>query len=56
VQQVLDYLPGRPYASLGQAIEAGNAPHAKDVTVLVVYLLLFAGAAAWLYRKDTRKA
>jgi ABC-2 type transport system permease protein len=50
------YLPGRPYAALGQSIEFGAAPHAKDVAVLVVYLLLFSGAAAWLYRKDTRKA
>jgi ABC-2 type transport system permease protein len=50
------YLPGRPYAALGQSIEFGAAPHAKDVVVLVVYLLLFSGAAAWLYRKDTRKA
>jgi ABC-2 type transport system permease protein len=56
LQTLADYLPGRPYAALGQSIEFGDAPHARDVTVLVVYLLLFAGAAAWLYRKDTRKA
>ncbi|MFC4032633.1 ABC transporter permease [Streptomyces polygonati] len=56
LQTLADYLPGRPYAALGQSIEFGDAPHAKDVTVLVVYLLLFAGVAAWLYRKDTRKA
>ena len=55
-QTLIGYLPGRPYAALGQAIELGDAPHAKDITVLFVYLLLFAGAAAWLYRKDTRKA
>lgn len=56
LQNVAGYLPGRPYAALGQSIEFGSAPHAKDVTVLVCYLLLFGGTAAWLYRKDTRKA
>lgn len=56
LQQVLDYLPGRPYAAIGQSLEFGDAPHIRDVAVLVCYLLLFAGAAAWLYRKDTRKA
>jgi ABC-2 type transport system permease protein len=56
LQTLAGYTPARPYAALGQSIELGNAPHAKDITVLVVYLLLFAGAAAWLYRKDTRKA
>ncbi|MYS19434.1 ABC-2 type transport system permease protein [Streptomyces sp. DvalAA-14] len=56
LQTIAGYLPARPYAALGQSIELGDAPHAKDVTVLVVYLLLFAGSAAWLYRKDTRKA
>jgi ABC-2 type transport system permease protein len=56
LQNVAGYLPGRPYASLGQSIEFGQAPHAKDITVLVCYLLLFSGTAAWLYRKDTRRA
>jgi ABC-2 type transport system permease protein len=56
LQHIAEYLPGRPYAALGQAIEFGDAPHLRDVAVLLVYLLLFAGGAAWLYRKDTRKA
>jgi ABC-2 type transport system permease protein len=56
LQNIADYLPARPYAALGQAIEFGDAPHLKDLAVLLVYLLLFAGGAAWLYRKDTRKA
>ncbi|SDN28551.1 ABC transporter permease [Actinacidiphila guanduensis] len=56
LQTLADYLPARPYADLGQTIELGQAPHTRDVAVLVVYLALFAGAAAWLYRKDTRKA
>ncbi|MCL2552453.1 MAG: ABC transporter permease [Actinomycetia bacterium] len=56
LQTTAGYLPAGPYAALGRSIELGDAPHAKDITVLVVYLLLFAGAAAWLYRKDTRKA
>jgi ABC-2 type transport system permease protein len=34
----------------------GGSPHAKDVGILCVYFLLFAGSAAWLYRRDTLKA
>ena len=49
-------LPARPYAALGQAVESGRAPHAGDVAVLVGYGLVFAGTAAWMYRKDTAKA
>jgi len=56
LQDIAGYLPARPYAALGQSIEFGDAPHLKDVVVLLAYLLLFAGGAAWLYRKDTRKA
>ncbi|MBT2386476.1 ABC transporter permease [Streptomyces sp. ISL-11] len=56
LQSVAEWVPTHAYAALGQAIEQGGAPHLKDVAVLVVYLVLFAGAAAWLYRKDTRKA
>lgn len=56
LQHVSDYLPTQAYAALGQAIELGGAPHTKDVALLAAYLVLFAGAAAWLYRKDTRKA
>ncbi|KAK1181902.1 ABC transporter permease [Streptomyces sp. NBS 14/10] len=56
LQNISDYLPTHAYAALGQAIELGGAPHTKDIALLVGYLVLFAGAAAWLYRKDTRKA
>ncbi|MFJ2767744.1 ABC transporter permease [Streptomyces sp. NPDC087300] len=56
LQNIASWLPTHAYAALGQAIELGNAPHAKDVTLLVAYFLLFAGGAAWLYRKDTLKA
>ncbi|MEV1023910.1 ABC transporter permease [Streptomyces sp. NPDC050264] len=56
LQSIAKWLPTHAYAALGQAIELGNAPHAKDVTLIVVYFLLFAGGAAWLYRKDTLKA
>ncbi len=56
LQDIAEWLPTHAYAGLGQAIELGNAPHLKDLAVLVAYLVIFSGAAAWLYRKDTRKA
>ncbi|MEU3754416.1 ABC transporter permease [Streptomyces olivoreticuli] len=56
LQKIAEWVPTHAYAALGQAIEQGSAPHMKDVSILVAYLVLFAGAAAWLYRKDTRKA
>ncbi|MGH4034620.1 ABC transporter permease [Actinomycetota bacterium Odt1-20B] len=56
LQDISSWLPTHAYAALGRAIELGDAPHAKDVVLLVAYFLLFAGGAAWLYRKDTLKA
>ncbi|MET7438257.1 ABC transporter permease [Streptomyces sp. NPDC004082] len=56
LQDIADWLPTHAYAALGQAIELGEAPAAADVAVLAVSFVLFAGAAAWLYRKDTLKA
>ncbi|MBO1337024.1 ABC transporter permease [Streptomyces sp. VRA16 Mangrove soil] len=56
LQNIAKWLPTHAYAALGQAIELGNAPHAKDVALIVVYFLVFAGGAAYLYRKDTLKA
>ncbi|WP_405950404.1 ABC transporter permease [Streptomyces prunicolor] len=56
LQDIAKWLPTHAYAALGQAIEQSRSPHAKDVTLLVVYFALFAGGAAWLYRKDTLKA
>lgn len=56
VQNISEWLPTHAYAALGQAVEMGGAPHGKDVAILCVYFLLFAGGAAWLYRKDTLKA
>jgi ABC-2 type transport system permease protein len=56
LQDISAYLPTHAYAALGQRIELGDAPHAKDIALLVAYLVFFAGTAAWLYRKDTRKA
>ncbi|MGI5470700.1 ABC transporter permease [Streptomyces sp. CA-132043] len=56
VQNIAEWIPTHAYAALGTAVEAGGAPHLKDVGILAGYLLLFAGCAAWLYRKDTRKA
>jgi ABC-2 type transport system permease protein len=50
------WVPTHAYAALGQAIEQHRAPHAGDVALLAVYFVLFAGGAAWLYRKDTLKA
>ncbi|MEU5998654.1 ABC transporter permease [Streptomyces sp. NPDC047197] len=56
LSDIATWLPTHAYAALGQAIELGDAPHAKDIALLVGYFVLFAGGAAWLYRKDTSKA
>ncbi|GGU42110.1 ABC transporter [Streptomyces albospinus] len=56
VQNIAEWLPTHAYAALGTAVEGGSAPHVKDMGILLGYLILFAGGAAWLYRKDTRKA
>ncbi|GAA1917042.1 ABC transporter permease [Streptantibioticus ferralitis] len=56
LQNIAKWLPTYAYAGLGHAIEQGDAPHLRDVSLLVAYLLIFAGGAAWLYRKDTLKA
>ncbi|MFE9763308.1 ABC transporter permease [Streptomyces sp. NPDC005808] len=56
LQSIANWLPTHAYAALGQSIELGNAPHAKDLAILAVSFVLFAGGAAWLYRKDTLKA
>ncbi|MCX3061003.1 ABC transporter permease [Streptomyces beihaiensis] len=56
LQEIAKWLPTHAYAALGRAIELGDAPHAGDVSLIVAYFLLFAGGAAWLYRKDTLKA
>ncbi|WP_329455828.1 ABC transporter permease [Streptomyces sp. NBC_01497] len=56
LQDITVWLPTHAYAGLGQAIELGGAPHAKDVAIMIGYFLLFSTGAAWLYRKDTRKA
>ncbi|MGW0735090.1 ABC transporter permease [Streptomyces sp. NPDC002851] len=56
LRNVADWTPTHAYAALGQAIELGNAPGAGDLALLAAYFVLFAGGAAWLYRKDTLKA
>ncbi|MFF5702160.1 ABC transporter permease [Streptomyces sp. NPDC012794] len=56
LRDICEWLPTHAYAGLGQAIELGGAPHAEDVAILAVYFVLFTGAAAWLYRKDSLKA
>jgi ABC-2 type transport system permease protein len=56
LQNIAEWLPTYRYAALGRAVELGDAPHTGDIGVLVVYLAIFAGAAAWLYRRDTQKA
>ncbi|GAA4298605.1 ABC transporter permease [Streptomyces venetus] len=56
LQNIAEWLPTHAYAALGQAIEQSRAPHVQDLAVLVVSFALFAGGAAWLYRKDTLKA
>ncbi|MEU9476848.1 ABC transporter permease [Streptomyces sp. NPDC048191] len=56
LQDVAKWLPTHAYAALGRAIEQSQAPSGTDVAILAVYFVLFAGGAAWLYRKDTLKA
>ncbi|MFF0159198.1 ABC transporter permease [Streptomyces sp. NPDC005263] len=56
LQDIAKWLPTHAYAALGQAIEQSRAPHLQDLAILVVSFVLFAGGAAWLYRKDTLKA
>ncbi|MGW1162765.1 ABC transporter permease [Streptomyces sp. NPDC002519] len=56
LQDIAEWLPTHAYAALGQAIEQSQAPHTKDIAILVAFFALFAGGAAWLYRKDTLKA
>ncbi|HEV7628997.1 MAG TPA: ABC transporter permease [Streptomyces sp.] len=56
VSDVSKWLPTYAYAALGRAVEVGDAPHLRDASLLIGYLVLFSAAAAWLYRKDTRKA
>ncbi|MEV6946024.1 ABC transporter permease [Streptomyces sp. NPDC051172] len=56
LQDIAKWLPTHAYAALGRAIEQSRSPETKDLALLVVYFVLFAGGAAWLYRKDTLKA
>ena len=56
LQDIATWLPTHAYAALGRAIEQSQAPHAQDIAILVAFFVLFAGGAAWLYRKDTLKA
>ena len=56
LQDIAKWLPTHAYAALGRAIEQSQAPHAQDIAILVAFFILFAGGAAWLYRKDTLKA
>ncbi|MBE4741011.1 MULTISPECIES: ABC transporter permease [Streptomyces] len=56
LQSVARWVPTHAYAALGQAIEQSQAPHTRDLVILAVSFALFAGGAAWLYRKDTLKA
>ncbi|MFJ9819477.1 ABC transporter permease [Streptomyces sp. NPDC101151] len=56
LQDIAEWLPTHAYAALGRAIEQSQAPSAQDIAILAVSFVLFAGGAAWLYRKDTLKA
>jgi ABC-2 type transport system permease protein len=56
LRNVAEFLPTHAYAGIGRAIELGGAPGAGDVALLAGYLVLFSGAAAWLYRRDARTA
>lgn len=56
LQDISRWVPTHAYASLGQAIEQSRTPHTQDLVILAVSFAVFAGGAAWLYRKDTLKA
>ncbi|MFJ3303114.1 ABC transporter permease [Streptomyces sp. NPDC086549] len=56
LQDIAKWLPTHAYAALGRSIEQSQTPHAQDIAILAVFFVLFAGGAAWLYRKDTLKA
>ncbi|MGW0881173.1 ABC transporter permease [Streptomyces sp. NPDC002671] len=56
LQDIAKWLPTHAYAGLGRAIEQSQTPSAQDIAILAVSFVLFAGGAAWLYRKDTLKA
>ncbi|MGW0709095.1 ABC transporter permease [Streptomyces sp. NPDC002643] len=56
LRDIARWLPTHAYAAIGQAIEQSRTPHATDLAILAVSFVLFAGGAAWLYRKDTLKA
>ncbi|MFF6637891.1 ABC transporter permease [Streptomyces althioticus] len=56
LQDLAAWLPTHAYAALGRAIEQQQAPGVRDVAVLLVFLVLFTGCAARLYRKDTSQA
>ncbi|MEU6535433.1 ABC transporter permease [Streptomyces sp. NPDC047000] len=56
LQDIAKWLPTHAYAALGRSIEQSHAPQLQDVAVLAAFFVLFAGGAAWLYRKDTLKA
>ncbi|WP_225838878.1 ABC transporter permease [Streptomyces sp. NK08204] len=56
LQNIAKWLPTHAYAGLGRAIERSQTPSTQDIAILAVSFVLFAGGAAWLYRKDTLKA
>jgi ABC-2 type transport system permease protein len=56
LQDIAKWLPTHAYAAMGRSIEQSQSPRLQDVAILTAFFLLFAGGAAWLYRKDTLKA
>ncbi|MEU0742160.1 ABC transporter permease [Streptomyces sp. NPDC006134] len=56
LRDVARWLPTHAYAALGRSIEQSHAPQVQDLALLAACFALFAGGAAWLYRKDTLKA
>ncbi|MEW1956716.1 ABC transporter permease [Kineococcus sp. NPDC059986] len=51
-QVVAQATPTYHLAQLGHSTQLGQAPAVSDVVVLAGYLIVFAVAAAWLYRRD----
>jgi ABC-2 type transport system permease protein len=51
MRRIAHLLPSYHLADLGWRAVAGQAPIANDGLILLAYTLVFAGLAAWRYRR-----